>query len=61
MKQYVFDYANDLINNNKNNPIMRDDMRNKIEQYIECVLGDYKAGLISTDEALYQMSRPDKF
>lgn len=61
MKSYVFDYANDLINSNKENNLMRDDMRKKIEEYIETVLDDYRLGLISTDEALYQMSRPDKF
>ena len=61
MKQYVFDYANDIINSNKEDILMRDDMRKKIEGYIEAVLDDYMLDLITTDEALYQMSRPDKF
>lgn len=57
MKSYVFDYANDIINTNKENALMRQDMRSKIECYVESVLDDYKGGFITTDEAMYLLSR----
>lgn len=61
MKPYVLDYANDIINGNKQNTMMRGEMREKIKKYIEAVLEDYKHGLISVDETMYLLSREDKF
>ena len=61
MKPYVTELANDIIETNKNNPLMRDDMRKKIENYVNWVLEDCKAGLITDYEAVYLMAREDKF
>lgn len=61
MKRYVTEFANDIINTNKNNPLMRNDIKEKIENYIENVLQDYKAGLVTSREAIYLMSKKYDF
>lgn len=60
MKRYVTELANDIINTNRANTLMRDDVRGKIEGIVLAILEDYKAGLISAHEAVYCMTSEHK-
>jgi len=56
MKRYVTELANDIIKTNRENTLMRDDVRGKIEGIINAILDDYKAGLITAHEAVHAMT-----
>lgn len=56
MKRYVTELANDIINTNRANTLMREDVRGKIEGIVLAILEDYKAGLITAHEAVHTMT-----
>ena len=57
MKQYVSEFAHDLISSYRSNDLMHDDMRNKKANKIEYILSDYNNGFITSTEAVYLISR----
>lgn len=61
MKHYVIEFANDIINTNRDNPLMLDSVRNAIEDYTNHVLDTYNRGLITSREAVYLMSKDYDF
>lgn len=52
MKQYVFDFAYDILAADNNNELMREDIKAERKQSIDGILIDYKNGLISHIEAI---------
>lgn len=56
MKRYVTELANDIINRDKNNDLMRDDMREQRKVSIEHMVELCRDGLITDVEAVYQIS-----
>lgn len=53
MKQYVFDFAHDIVKTDRENPLMRDDIKERRRQWINGVLEDYRNGIFTTAETLY--------
>lgn len=53
MKQYVFDFAYDIIKTDHENPLMREDVKEQRKQWINCALENYRDGILTTAETLY--------
>lgn len=56
MKRYVAELANDIINRDKKNDLMRDDMREQRKISIEHMVELCREGFITDVEAVYQIS-----
>ena len=56
MKQYVIDLANDIVANDAFNELMKRDIKEMRAIIIKYILKDYQAGLMTSYEAVYQLS-----
>lgn len=57
MKRYVKEFANDILNSDKKNKLMKQEYKDEHRRIVESVLDDYKAGLIGSSEAMYVLSK----
>ncbi len=56
MKRYVKEFANDILNSDKKNPLMKQEFKDKHKKLIASILEDCEAGLITNAEAVYQLA-----
>lgn len=57
MKQYVFDFAADMMLQDLENELMREDVREDRKQSILAVLDNYKEGCCTTVETMYLIAK----
>ena len=55
IKEYVFEFANDMLKDDEENALMREDIKAKRKERIEEILFEYKGGYSTTREALWQL------
>lgn len=55
-KRYVKEFANDILESDKNNNLMKDWLKEERKETIEYILEDYNDGFITSIEAVYKLA-----